>query len=137
MSTRRVLGRGRRPLVLVVALALCLGGCVDELSERPLQEDLDSRGLDRPKGNRGTSTGVRRSSGRAPCLVADGYRTVHFDNGAMYSGSFKDCRPLSGRATYGLGSVHLAGYATAVDDHTVVLNDRDRTATITLVLHRE
>lgn len=86
--------------------------------------------------DRDSTAGKQSAFGRADCVVANGYQTVYSDNGASYSGYFKNCRPLSGNATYTQGSEHIAGYATAVSDNTVVLRVGDRSVTVTLVTRR-
>jgi hypothetical protein len=72
------------------------------------------------------------SAGSAPCSIGDGYQTVRFSDGAVYSGSFKSCRPLAGPAQYQQGSTVLNGYAEPVDDRTVRLRSGNSEATITL-----
>jgi hypothetical protein len=72
------------------------------------------------------------SSGSAPCSIGDGYQTVRFSDGAVYSGSFRNCRPLAGPAQYQQGSTVLTGYAEPVDDRTVKLRSGNSIATITL-----
>ncbi len=75
------------------------------------------------------------SRGRAPCNIGDGYQTVHFSDGATYSGSFQSCRPLAGAAHYEQGTTVLDGYAEPIDDHTVRLKTESAEATITLEIH--
>ena len=72
------------------------------------------------------------SAGSAPCKIADGYQTVRFSDGAVYSGTFQNCRPLAGPAQYQQGSSVLTGYAEPVDDRTVRLRSGNNVATITL-----
>lgn len=85
---------------------------------------------------RGRSTYSTESSGHAPCSIRDGYQTVHFSNGATYSGSFRNCRPLPGPAQYQQGLTMLNGYAEPIDDHTVKLRTDNAEVTITLQIQR-
>ena len=78
------------------------------------------------------SSYVQESKGATPCSIGDGYQTVHFSDGATYSGSFKNCRPLPGPAQYQQGSTVLNGIAEIIDDHTVKLKMGNAEATITL-----
>jgi hypothetical protein len=73
-----------------------------------------------------------QSRGMAPCSIGDGYQTVHFSDGAVYSGSFQNCRPVAGPAQYQRGSTALSGYAQPIDDHTVNLRTDAAEVTITL-----
>jgi hypothetical protein len=73
------------------------------------------------------------SRGEAPCTIGDGYQTVRFDNGASYSGNFKDCKPLSGPAVYIQGTEKITGYATPIKDNTVVLKFDGGEVTITVI----
>jgi len=75
---------------------------------------------------------VQDSNGAASCSIGDGYQTVHFSDGATYSGNFKGCRPLPGPAQYQQGSTVLNGFAEPIDDHTVRLRMGNAEATITL-----
>jgi hypothetical protein len=72
------------------------------------------------------------SSGVAACSVADGYQTVLFSDGSVYSGSFQNCRPLPGQAQFQQGSTILSGYVEPLDDHTVRLRTETEEVTITL-----
>jgi hypothetical protein len=72
------------------------------------------------------------SEGRASCNIGDGYQTVRFTDGAVYSGSFKGCKPLAGPAQYQQGTTVLNGNAEPVDDRTVRLRSGNSVATITL-----
>ena len=73
--------------------------------------------------------------GEAPCTIGDGYQTVRFDNGATYSGSFKNCRPLAGPAEIVTAEGKFSGNATPVgaNSDTVVLKFSGGEVTVTVV----
>jgi hypothetical protein len=84
----------------------------------------------------GRPTFNTESYGHAPCSIGDGYQTVHFSNGATYSGSFSSCKPLAGPAQYQQGLTSLSGYAEPIDDHTIKLRTDAAEVTITLQIQR-
>jgi len=77
---------------------------------------------------------VEKSSGTAPCTIPDGHHTVNFSNGATYSGSFKDCRPLSCNGIYTLGGKTYKGYFESDGVNTVTLKTGVTIIKIKLVL---
>jgi len=53
------------------------------------------------------------SSGKAALTCRDGRQTVHFSNGASYTGDFYNCRPVSGQGTYRYNGQVFSGYFSA------------------------
>jgi len=79
---------------------------------------------------------LERDQGHAPCTIGNGYQTVPFSNGAVYSGSFMNCRPLPGPAQFQQGATALNGLAEPIDDHTVRLMTENAEVIITLQIQR-
>lgn len=65
----------------------------------------------------------RSSSGRAPCTISDGYQTVHFSDGASYSGEFKDCAPQSGPGVYVFEGHSYSGNFMADGNKVTLIKD--------------
>lgn len=78
------------------------------------------------------STRGRDSTGRAPCTIGDGYQTVRFSDGSVYSGTFKGCEPQPGPAEYRQGTVEIRGVAEPLSNAMVRL--RSETAEVTIRL---
>jgi hypothetical protein len=85
-----------------------------------------------PAGTNSQSRSTTTSEGRRPCNFGDGYQSVRLSDGAVYSGSFKNCRPLPGPAQYQQGSTTLNGNAEPIDDRTVKLTTANAVVTIAL-----
>jgi hypothetical protein len=77
---------------------------------------------------------VEESSGTAPCTIPDGHHTVHFSNGATYTGKFKNCRPLSCNGIYTLGGKTYKGYFESDGVNTVTLKTGGTIIKIKLIL---
>jgi hypothetical protein len=57
--------------------------------------------------------------GTAPCTLSDGVNTVRFSNGAVYTGRFVNCRPVSGPGKYVYQGQTFEGHFEAMDNGSV------------------